>query len=460
MASVHDIARNDNSNGATYGTARHVPGHLSTPLLQMLLAAGLLQLVYVTTFTWRFQWPRLLMHVPYAFQWSDRLVCMMGLGVAFTLYVAAHTHARQAPAPDSLPLVIGAGLMFAATLSAMYPLTSNDIFAYIMRSHIFVDLGANPYTHAPVLFPTDTLLAGVDYPQEPMPHGPLWVVIGSVATIVGHQHLLPTFAAFKFLGFASYALNVVLLVPVLQRLCPERLVSGVLQYAWNPLVLFELVGNGHNDGWMTAALLASVLALSYRRYTLGAVFLTLGILVKFVVLLAAPVFAIWLWRQPAPRLVRLRRVSTAVVTGVVLTIALYAPFWQGLQTLTVVHRTQYMTGSPLSVIIFFLEKWVPEAHAKPLAIGCAFVLFGAIVVYLCHRVRSPLASAVTSIHRAIGAYLVIACLWLQPWYITWLVPLTPLDASTRSFRWMVTLCVIVETTTMVGYGLLSRWGMS
>src|SRR5207237_10595095 len=73
---------------------------------------------------------------------------------------------------------------------------------------------------------------------------------------------------------------------------------GLAIYAWNPLVLFDLVGSAHNDIAMLALLLVgSTLMLSNRRASWpgGLVVITLGALVKYatgpVVLLGAVAWA-------------------------------------------------------------------------------------------------------------------------------------------------------------------------
>lgn len=51
-------------------------------------------------------------------------------------------------------------------------------------------------------------------------------------------------------------------------------------------------------------------------------------------------------------------------------------------------------------------------------------------------------------------YLLIACLWLPPWYLAWLVPLTSLAPKGWRPRALVWVCVAVEGIALVGYAAI------
>src|SRR5262245_9963668 len=75
--------------------------------------------------------------------------------------------------------------------------------------------------------------------------------------------------------------------------------TRVAVYAWHPLPLWEIAGNGHVDAAMVALLLASLLVHLNGRALLAGVLATLGALIKPLALLALPVFwRPWDWRLP------------------------------------------------------------------------------------------------------------------------------------------------------------------
>jgi len=60
---------------------------------------------------------------------------------------------------------------------------------------------------------------------------------------------------FKGLALLSHLVNCVLIWVILGKLAPARRLLGTFLYAWNPLALIELAGNGHNDGMLICLLL-------------------------------------------------------------------------------------------------------------------------------------------------------------------------------------------------------------
>ena len=85
---------------------------------------------------------------------------------------------------------------------------------------------------------------------------------------------------------------------------PPRALAGTLLLAWNPLILYETLGQGHNDVAMLFWVLACAWCLARRRYTLAVLALVAGALFKFVPLLLLPAaglialaLVVTLWRR-------------------------------------------------------------------------------------------------------------------------------------------------------------------
>ena len=75
----------------------------------------------------------------------------------------------------------------------------------------------------------------------------------------------------------------------------------MLLFAWNPLVLFEVAGNGHNDAVVIMFVLAGVFFFVRARQTLVIPAILLGALAKFVPVLLIPTAVAALWRDRAQR---------------------------------------------------------------------------------------------------------------------------------------------------------------
>jgi len=73
--------------------------------------------------------------------------------------------------------------------------------------------------------------------------------------------------------------------------------AAVLCFGWNPLVLWETAGNGHNDSLMMMFALLAILCLLSEVWPLAFTFLACSVLVKYVSLVLLPVFIVWLLRR-------------------------------------------------------------------------------------------------------------------------------------------------------------------
>ena len=130
-------------------------------------------------------------------------------------------------------------------------------------------------------------------------------------------------------------------------------------YLWNPTLLWEMVGNAHNDGMMMLLGLGAAWLFVARLDLLVLPAIAAGALVKIPVGLMAPVLFIGLWHRN-----RARAVEGALL-AVALAAAVYRPFWEGPDTLTVLQRTDLFTASLGSVLRLALAPSIglPEASA-------------------------------------------------------------------------------------------------
>ena len=100
---------------------------------------------------------------------------------------------------------------------------------------------------------------------------------------------------------------------ILRRFAPERALAGVLLLAWNPVVLVETIGHGHNDLAMMVWFLAATWALANRRFTLAILALVMGGLFKHRRVLMLPTAGLIALRARPDNRMRRRFV---IVTGI------------------------------------------------------------------------------------------------------------------------------------------------
>ncbi|MHB9089892.1 MAG: hypothetical protein ACYC7H_00585 [Chloroflexota bacterium] len=334
----------------------------------------------------------------------------------------------------ALMLVLGFTALQAGTLLFAYHATSSDMVAYILESRVLAVHGGNPFLVGPAAYPDDPLLPYLTFWQnEPTIYGPVWVIVGAAVAVLSGDSLLLGLLLFKAVAAIGLLASAAAVYLILRRLRPEYALTGTVLLAWNPLVLFEVAVNGHNDVAMASLALFALYALIRGRAEVAFPLLMLSVLVKYLTVLLFPLFVLaWLW-SPATRGRRLRSVLVGLGLAVALAVALYAPFWEGPATLGPLRRAELFTASPAAVLYFWLvDRGDPRAGqiASTLAIG----LFGLVAAWRTLTVGEDVARLADAAFDIIFTYLCLASVWFQPWYLCLLLPFGVLAHDRRRRR--------------------------
>ena len=140
-------------------------------------------------------------------------------------------------------------------------------------------------------------------------------------------------------------------------------------FLWNPVVLYETIGQGHNDVAMLFWMLLAVWLLLQKRYTLTIVALLIGALFKYIPVLFIPAALAIALRDLGSTRSRLRYLGVTAIVSIVLVLLAYAPFWNGLETLSITRRMNlYTTSLPAvayNLLQFSLSHGRCRAHGEP-----------------------------------------------------------------------------------------------
>ena len=332
-------------------------------------------------------------------------------------------------------------------------------------------------TTAPVQFPHDPYLSWLSQPGTPNVYGPLWLTFVSLLVRIGGTPVI-MLLLFKAVTLLFHLLNCVLLWAILGRIAPARRFLGTLLYAWNPLALIELAGNGHNEAVLICLLLLATwlhVQDNGRWYEIGA--LALFGLAMTINLIALPVVVMYIWF-----IIRgyrgIASVTWNAVWRVLLVLALFAllyvPFWHGASTYLAITSSMnmqpvmYSFVNVLAIPLRWLYNLLVQSSnlhtdlAQPIPAANATVLsttifiFALIYLYLLGKVRgAPKTTAgmkyvshvdaemklpgfdilLTSWSIALVGYMVLVSGAFWPSFILWalwIVALRPIDALTIS----------------------------
>jgi hypothetical protein len=163
-------------------------------------------------------------------------------------------------------------------LRVLYPIDQTklvkDVFAYVNFANDIYQ-GKNPYA---IFYPS------YGYPS----YGPVFFYISYLVAIVG-----ASIQVFKIIFIIIDFLIAVMLVECTLRLggkLEEAVKIGFL-YALNPVSIIEAAWSPHNDILMAFFLIAAILALkAYKKSTIPATLLSIGVGIKYVAGFSLPVF--------------------------------------------------------------------------------------------------------------------------------------------------------------------------
>jgi alpha-1,6-mannosyltransferase len=337
-------------------------------------------------------------------------------------------------------VVAGTAAACGGVLLLLYPFDAADIFDNIMHGRILGLYAANPFWQTGASFSHDPFYRYMAWKAIPSAYGPLWELwAGGVARLAG-EGVIANVLAFKLLAGAFLGGSLLLVGVILRKVAPQRALAGFYLLACNPLVLYETLGNGHNDAVIVFWILAAVLALIYQRYTLAVLALVAGMLFKFIPLLLLPAaIALALNNLPGGQ-PRLRFLLLSAGMSLVLVAAAYFPFWHGLATLNIAGRTNLFSTSLPAVIFQALKPSLGRAPAAALVSLAAAILTLLAALWLAARASRNASRAATWQSFAQTAcdlllfYLLASCLWLQQWYFLWPLGLVALLGPGRRQR--------------------------
>lgn len=351
------------------------------------------------------------------------LMVAIGLLAAFSLPFYPYSRALRAVhehrAPIKLVLLLTAALAIVAL--AIYPIWGSDVFEYIAEERVWTAYGDNPLTASPSLHPQDWAYVYSWFPDATNAYGPLWPILTwPVGMLV--QNVDGAVVAYKLLALIAYV-GTCALIWHLSR--PSRSEWPLLYFAWNPLVLFDILAKAHNDVWIAVGALAALALAERPRSALFALpTITAAVLVKAS---AAPM-GLLLFAAEARRSKR-RALIASLISGC-LVILLFLPFGSGLSiVVSVLDQIKIVAWSPLTLVLLPMEAMFGGAAETPVrAVGAAVCLALACVLAAAWRRRTTAGMATALALLILIGYLLLT----TAFYAHYLVPIVALAAISDS----------------------------
>jgi hypothetical protein len=359
------------------------------------------------------------------------LLATMSAAIGFVLLMR-ETWAGRVPVRTVVLLV----LAFHAIVLMLPLLFSRDVYSYAFYGRIVSTYRANPYGATPSDFPLNSLfpLTWPGWRSTTSVYGPLFTWMSALMTSVVKKPS-EVVTSFQLLAAAASLGTIAVVGRLVQRVRPERTAFAIAMIGCNPIVIYHVVGGGHNDMLVAFFVACAVSLLFAKRELLSAVALALGMSVKAsaVVPLALLIVAI-VANAPPERRRRVLALYGTVVAGVWLALAL--PFMRGGNPITALlevssHDSWMAPGQLVVRGASGLGGLIGgDALRAPFATGARIALFAgsmaAVVaigrmIWTSTRARTPEAIAAGWGWAFLAITLPSPVLFT--WYLVWALPL-------------------------------------
>ncbi len=418
--------------------------------------------------------------------------------------------------------ILGFGLLFGFTLVWLYPITANDLFRYVLRGRVWAVYGESPMLSPPNHFPNDPYIAFAgEFGQWVSGYGPLWEIIVQIPLrLFGATDMVPGSVSLKLLVLLAYLACAVIIgwlaVPeTFPRLTfsaaktaslppthPSASLIALTFFAWNPLILIQGPGNGHNDMVFMALMVLGLVLWQRKLWWAATLALTLATLAKITGLLLLPFFAIVLLKSESAWRQRLFRALSAGLIVVVTAYLVYralgplAPVfqdaWNVLTTrLNVVFKvsptlsgfwlwlTHWLGFAPLnsdtppglgsmltarrgfaiaSGLRMVLREILPRDAGEPIARNTASYIFIIFYVWLMVQLWRKKLTLITAGFLAYFSQLMLGATF-RIWYPMWLIPLAALNLTPFIF-WSTFLFSLTSELSIINYFVVWRWWLN
>ena len=226
---------------------------------------------------------------------------------------------------DNIKTILLYALLVGIVFITILPNTSKDIFFYMGNGRLADKYNVNPYTttvsEIQILDSTDAILKTVGSQNNyTFVYGPVFLMICSLISKISFSSVTLYLYEFKIFNLIAYLITIYLIY----KLTKKKKLAVV--YAFNPLILIEVLVNVHNDIFVILFALLGILFIresekdrkifwkSELSFILGLVFLVFSICIKYVIIIILP-FAI-LYRLRKENF--LRKITIGIVYATIL----------------------------------------------------------------------------------------------------------------------------------------------
>lgn len=178
-------------------------------------------------------------------------------------------------------------LIFMLILTFSMPLFSADIGSYLISSRNFVLYHTNPYVTPLNYFNKDiwvNYMGSIWWMSYPSIYGPVSLFLSALVVFLTHSSIYLSLIAYKILVLISILFS----IHLFRKLDSSHKKSSTLLLIMNPILLLNILLDGHNDAFVLLSLMAFLYFLEQKQVGKSFIALLGGIFVKFTSIILLP----------------------------------------------------------------------------------------------------------------------------------------------------------------------------
>lgn len=326
--------------------------------------------------------------------------------------------------------IIISSIVFCIILCLQTVYFSSDVYYYLFHARIATHHQQNPYLVAPINFQSDLFYASIqnsDWNELTNNYGPLWFYFTLIPDALGLNNLALTLMMIKILLSIIFIFTGLIIYKTVKIKYPDHAKTALFLFLWNPLLIFEVASNAHNDTLLLFFIVFALYFFTTKKYLLTAILLLLSVLTKYITL---PILLLYLFYLLIKKIHNKKIIFLKIIACFLTIIFLsYLPILKNLEIFKgVVIQAQLFdiyNSSPFIAILFMIYKVNhfdnALAFAKTISLSF-FVLFSAaLIIYYLYKKKYTTDFLYLCL-LILNFMLFFMFSWYKPWYVLWLFP--------------------------------------
>lgn len=328
-------------------------------------------------------------------------------------------------------------ILFQLLAFLAYPVLSTDIFSYIFSDRVFTQYGENIWQVTPDTYPEDKFFIFADWKDQTKVYGALNQIVYLPAAYLGNNDLVLTVVLYKLTTLIFVIAGIWVLEKLTQDLSEKQQSLFLRSIFWNPLVILEFAGNGHNDIIMLFFVLLGILFWKRERWLWAGVALAAAVQIK---LIPVVIFGFFTWYLFQKRNWRAALEFDASFVGINALAFLY----MSVNPFEFLQRVLYNTSVYWQSLPTLAERFFPgqDFPFSLLFVSICLVLLGLQWKNRWHPIFTSALALLVYLFFFTAAY------W--NWYVLWIVFLLPFVKQV----WLKNIILTFSFTSLLAYPLL------